>query len=597
MKDNIVVRMFLFLGVLLMISIVYRIGITHYTKIKERGYLIEFQDHELEKEIRRNMNQYGEFWSGYAKREHTMEIIGGDIISLEDLRHFPNLQRLYLRETSITDLSPLESMKDLSLLIIDGGKVKDLEPLSKVKTLVRIDLKNLPVTTIGPLSELENLGILSLSGLDLKEIPSWKGDSLSWLELRNLPLTTIEGFRNEENIAYIDIRNTNIEDVSTLSSMPGLIRITIMDSPIRNMPDLERFSRLDSIYIQNTNLRKMPTLPDDLMELRLRGNLIYDFIFTKPMNTLYTLEISDIPEGCTLEGLKFLEMCPEVSRLTLSNDRLQSLDGIEVLSGLSRLYLSGNKLDDVNEIEIHSGLKALDVSNNPVNDLSGMEQLKQLEELNVSGININSPQTQEILSSLCLKTLNASSSNINNLDFLKNSLEMRDLNISNNRLQDIGVLAELKGLYNLDISYNPITDLTPLIELPIYILDISGINFKTINTKLWEDVLKRKFFNTLTASKCNLENLDFFNQAVEELNVSDNSIQDLSILNKGPGRLVQLDVSGNLLTEEDVKKQLDVTEIYPGIYLGPNGYADRAYYQIKIKKESEFLEDIGHYKP
>lgn len=597
-KHNLGARLVLFLTGILIICIILRMGFMQYSEIKERGYLVELQDHALEMEIRRNMNYYGDdIWSGQSKYwPDTIELIGKNIQNLEDLRHFPDIKRLYLRETSVTDLSPLESMKDLLVLIIDGGEVKDLEPLSRVTSLKYVGLKNLPVTSIQPLSELENISILSLSGLELEEIPSWEGDRLTNLELKNLPLTTIDGFRNEKNIEYIDIHNTKIEDVSILGSMLGLTRITITDSPIRHMPDLVHLSELYTVEIRNTNMVELPTLPNDLMELRLSGNLIYDFSFTEPMNALDTLEVSNIPEDCTLGELNFLKMCPKVSSLTLSNDRLQSLKGIETLSGLGWLYLSGNEINNLNGIEIHGDLRTLDMSDNPVNDLTGIEQLDDLEELNLSGIDLSGSRTQDIMSRLHLKTLSASNSSLENLNFLKNSLDMNELYISNNRLEDISVLAGLKGLSQLDISYNPITDLTPIKELLILNLNISGIDFKTIKPKYGEEVLKMKDIFTLTASNCNMENLDFINQWMFNIDVSDNHIQDLSILKNNSSYFVWLDVSGNPLAEGDLEHQLDVTEIYPGIYLG-SSTGDLYYRQIKIDKDSELLEDIRHYKP
>lgn len=541
----------------------------------KKGQRIQWHDQALEMEVKRNMHYYGDIYSGGLEYwPSTLEIIGENIRGLEDLRQFSGTERLYLRATSVTDLSPLESLTNLKVLIIDGGKVQDLEPLSDMKSLAYVALNNLPVTSIQPLTALDDLETLSISGLKIEKLPLWRDhNNISWMDLKNLPLTSVDEIQNMKKLYHIDIENTEVEDVSVLNVFPELVDISLYGKSIKTISDLSNLADLRSININSTSIEKLPKLPSKLDGLYLNNNLMSDYHMESSLNTLSNLQISNIPQNSNLRKMNVKKMCPNLRKLNLSGDNLQS----------------------ITENDLPKSIIELDVSNNPMNELTGLDELPELKKLNLSGIRLKDTQILEILSGMNLISLSASSCELNNLEFMNGSPDMEELYVSHNNIRDINEIKALNSLSTLDISYNPIVDVTPLRGKQMVNLNVSGIDLMAAKDQ-GEYQLQLIVTGALSAAYCNLDNLELIQHWARYIDVSDNHIRNISFIRDQSGFVEYLDASENPITEKDVEEQLGAREVYPGVYFGPRE-GDLPYYQVKLNADSEFLEKITNLYP
>ncbi|MDP7010810.1 MAG: leucine-rich repeat domain-containing protein [Verrucomicrobiota bacterium] len=82
---------------------------------------------------------------------------------------------LQLPESQVDDLTPLASMKQLQILILNNNQITDLKPLSSLSNLKQLNLSNNKITDLTPLQTpaMEGLTSLNLSnnpGLTKAEI-------------------------------------------------------------------------------------------------------------------------------------------------------------------------------------------------------------------------------------------------------------------------------------------------------------------------------------------------------------------------------------------------------------------------------------------
>ena len=79
-------------------------------------------------------------------------------------RELSSLTGLYLDNTQISDIKPLESLTKLTWLDLNNNQISDIKPLLSLTKLDAINLENNQINDIKPLQSLTNLIWLPLSG-------------------------------------------------------------------------------------------------------------------------------------------------------------------------------------------------------------------------------------------------------------------------------------------------------------------------------------------------------------------------------------------------------------------------------------------------
>lgn len=190
------------------------------------------------------------------------------------------------------------------------------------------------------------------------------------------------------------------------------------------------------------------------------------------------------------------------------------------------LDLDGFEIDGtrvaVKLIQHCTHLKVLKLGNAYIYDLSFLKNLVNLEVLYLDESCL---QDISILGNLKkLKELNLGWNEIKNLEVLAELTQLRKLYIYGNKFEDIQVLSKLTELRELYLDSNPqIQDLSPLGSLKkLQILDLSSCKLQTLS--LSEDL-----------------------ESLQELNVSDNHLEQLTLPNLP--YLQKLDVYNNRLKD------------------------------------------------
>jgi hypothetical protein len=103
---------------------------------------------------------------------------------LRKVAGMPDLLRLVLSGTQVSDLAPLSSLTALEELFLRGTRVSELSPLSGLTALEWLALERTPVSDLAPLSSLSGLEWLTLRGTQVSDLGPLSGlPRLRWIGL------------------------------------------------------------------------------------------------------------------------------------------------------------------------------------------------------------------------------------------------------------------------------------------------------------------------------------------------------------------------------------------------------------------------------
>jgi Leucine-rich repeat (LRR) protein len=156
-----------------------------------------------------------------------LELRGKNISDISPLAGLDKLERLYLWENKITDISPLAELSNLTELNLNSNNISDISPLSNLNKLQKLYLYDNEVNLV-TLQNLKNLTNLSLARNKLSELSPLK-------ELKNL-----EELNLEEN---------NISDVSPLSQLKNLVWLSLSNNNISDTTPLIELSNLTTLQV------------------------------------------------------------------------------------------------------------------------------------------------------------------------------------------------------------------------------------------------------------------------------------------------------------------------------------------------------------
>ncbi len=126
------------------------------TWVKEMGG----KDYFLPGKERSSWEKLTDKWFG--KRVRWVDLRNTQVSELSPLAELKSLGHLWLQYTPVSDLSPLAELKSLEHLWLHNTQVSDLSPLAELKNLETLGLSNTQVSVLSPLAELKSLELLFL---------------------------------------------------------------------------------------------------------------------------------------------------------------------------------------------------------------------------------------------------------------------------------------------------------------------------------------------------------------------------------------------------------------------------------------------------
>ena len=246
-----------------------------------------------------------------------------------------------------------------------------------------------------------------------------------------------------------------------------------------------------------------------------------------------------------LRSLKSLD----VSDIKLGDSQCEAI--ATELPQLELLSANDNKITSLHALGNLKRLKWLNVCKNKLENLEGIEELTSLEELHAGSNQIKKISLSMELPKL--KGLDLSYNQLTDVKGIEGMHQMEYLSLNDNQLTNLKGIKKLKNLRNLDLSANKLKNLKGIENLKKLEWLYAEDNLLT-SVKGIRNLKKLTYLRVQDNRLVNVDEVKYLKN-IECLWVSYNQIKKLPDL-KGMKRLYSVELYGNFLTEQEMRKKL-----------------------------------------
>ncbi|QCX01642.1 T9SS type A sorting domain-containing protein [Aggregatimonas sangjinii] len=359
-----------------------------------------------------------------------------------------NVQTLDVFNRNISDLAGIEDFTSVTFINANSNNLTRLD-ISENLNLESIGLNENNITELN-ISANTNLVQLEINDNDLSALDLSQSPQLETLLLSNNPLANGIDLGNLPNLRFLFLTNTGLSSLD-LSNNPNLEFIRISGNPLLSCVKVGDIAAVEAA----TNQR------DPQTEYRLdcdppsATTAIPDPNFEQALIDL-GYDIGPI------DGIIPTANIIEVTRLVISQENINSLEGIQDFANLEELYSNFNSLETL-DLSQNAALRILQVGSNQLTSLN-LTQNVNLDLLLCDG---NELPSLNVSQNTMLRILNCGFNQITSLDVSNNTL-LTSLN------------ARFNQLAGLDLSQNPLLEGIVLDRNPL----LASLNLRNGNNSI-----------------------------------------------------------------------------------------------------------------
>ena len=239
---------------------------------------------------------------GDTLTSHTMlELRALDLSSVTDftgLEYAPNLTELSLYDSSISDLSILEGLTQLTSLILgNNNSISDISALRGLTQLTSLILgNNNSISDISALRGLTQLTELHFWGSPLSDLSTLEGlTQLTELHLYRNSLSDISALEGLTQLTSLNLDSNSISDISALG---GLIELTTLELGANSVSDISALGSLTQLTTLSLGLNSVSDISalgglTELTHLSLWYNSVSDISALGGLTELTWLDLTD----------------------------------------------------------------------------------------------------------------------------------------------------------------------------------------------------------------------------------------------------------------------------------------------------------------
>lgn len=179
-----------------------------------------------------------------------------EFASLEDLSRLPNLIELQCSSNKITVLTGLDQIEKIQTIGAAKNLISVLPDLSRLKALRFLSLEGNRISIIPRLNNLSNLNYLDFSNNKIADFPDLSNNyRLKTLNLMNNLIDTVINLEKLDSLEIVNLGFNRINDPMNLSSSKSSLKfLYINDNKLSSLPDLNLFTNLSILHVQNNYL-------------------------------------------------------------------------------------------------------------------------------------------------------------------------------------------------------------------------------------------------------------------------------------------------------------------------------------------------------
>ena len=290
--------------------------------------------------------------------------------------------------------------------------------------------------------------VLSAAALtDLKKLDQLSSlTKLEQMSLEYTSLSNLNGIEKFENLKKLDIGNTVITDLNALSSMTGLVDLSLVQMGDRTVEETEE-SKAETSESEDK---------DEEEEDKHTHTGLVDISAIASLTNLESLNLS----GNAIVDISAVANMTKLESLTMNSNCIESLSALKNLTALTGLAISDNHVTDISALSGCTALENFYAYDNSIKDISALASCTKLEVISVYD---NEIETLGDLGKLtALTSFDAYNNKITDLSALANCTKLTSINAYENEITTIGDLSKLDELTSISIYDNKIADLNGL---------------------------------------------------------------------------------------------------------------------------------------
>ncbi|NRA67183.1 MAG: leucine-rich repeat domain-containing protein [Pseudobacteriovorax sp.] len=359
-------------------------------------------------------------------------------------------------------------------------------------TLQELDLSNTSISNLTPLLEIENLSVLNISGNRISDLSVLSGiTGLTSLDISNNSIEDLTPIAGLVTLASLNAENNAIQDVVALAGLFNLIALNLENNQISNIAPLDLLVRIadfkmngntlgTSLSKDSSNCPLAETSSPAVKSWCQERNQVKTFI-----EYCNNYENESAAIQLTIDRLKGFKSCAEAEAeisqlveldLSVERDadtyaplnpelRLTDLSPISSFTNLEILVLNNNLVTDVEPISHLVNLKSLAMQGNGVVDIGPLSYLTKLLALDLAinkVVDISAVRNMDALTALVLNL-----NEVVDISPIENLPLLSGIGLEYNQVVDPSPLAALPGLLVLDLSFNQVSDFSSFQNLTV----------------------------------------------------------------------------------------------------------------------------------
>ena len=183
------------------------------------------------------------------------------ISNLSPLVGLTNLTRLGLRDSNISDISVLIGLTNLTWLNLRDNNISDLLPLAGLTNLTWLNLDFTSISDLSALAGLTNLTELRLGGNSISNLSPVAGlTSLATLILHHNSISNLSPLVKLTNLTRLGLAHNNITDLSPLSGLTKLKTLGLAYNNISDISPLAELTGLAKVGLRHNGISDIPSL-------------------------------------------------------------------------------------------------------------------------------------------------------------------------------------------------------------------------------------------------------------------------------------------------------------------------------------------------
>ena len=423
-----------------------------------------------------------------------LDLDGNSISDISAVQGLTNLTWLDLDDNNITDISPLSGLTNLEVLGLRDNSISNISAVRGLTNMTRLELSGNPITDVSAVAGLTNLTELYLRDNSIIDISAMaRLTNLTLLALPNNSISNISPLSGLTNLTGLFLSGNAVSNISPLSGLTDLTALDLEDNSIADISPLVENTGLgsgDRVWLEGNPLNSA-SINTHIPALQRRGVTVeFDAVIAEPVvipDPNLRAAIEDALGKASGDTITTVDMA-KLTRLVAPNANISDLTGLEGATNLTaldlgteqvqqRVWRNSNSITDISALQGLTKLEVLDLESNSITDISTVARLTSLTELTLRDNSIENISAVRGLTNL--KLLNLSGNPITDISVVAGLTNLTDLFLRNNLISDISPLAGLNKLTVLNLDFNSISNISPLTALTN--LEILALTYNNIS--------------------------------------------------------------------------------------------------------------------